>query len=312
MSGGGGLNIQGIARESGIRDYIKLSSGGDFNAMEVTIAAAVYDDKQLLDDLTNGIDLHSMSATIFFDTLPYEEFVLNKNKMPYKEERYKAKQSNFSIIYGAEAYKVAEFLGLDEKEVEQSMVNFFQRYKGIAQYRENLKKDFLVADTEKWSIDCIKKMKLYTKYIFGNRRYFTFEKEITNIIWELGMCQLLDEKEWKGKTFTRKEIKGQQTFNNACRSAFLGCAIAILQGVYRQAGNTPIQMTGATITKKLMERIWLKHRIPMLNIHDEINIAEGYEYINLKPDVDSFIEEYRQYIPHLSMDFKKMKNWGEK
>lgn len=62
MSGGSGLNAQGIKHDKSVRCMFPLKwdgmvlSGGDFDSFEVVLAAAVYDDKDLFDALTRKVD----------------------------------------------------------------------------------------------------------------------------------------------------------------------------------------------------------------------------------------------------------------
>jgi len=62
MSGGSGLNAQGIKHDKSVRAMFPLKwdgmvlSGGDFDSFEVVLAAAVYKDKDLFNALTNKVD----------------------------------------------------------------------------------------------------------------------------------------------------------------------------------------------------------------------------------------------------------------
>ncbi len=62
MSGGGGLNAQGIKHDKSVRCMFPLKwdgmvlSGGDFDSFEVVLAAAVYKDQDLFDALTKKVE----------------------------------------------------------------------------------------------------------------------------------------------------------------------------------------------------------------------------------------------------------------
>jgi hypothetical protein len=62
MSGGSGLNAQGIKHDKSVRSMFPLKwdgmvlSGGDFDSFEVVLAAAVYDDKDLFNALTKKVE----------------------------------------------------------------------------------------------------------------------------------------------------------------------------------------------------------------------------------------------------------------
>lgn len=312
-AGAGGLNWQGIGRNSGIRQGILTSWGGDFDAFEISIAQSVYQDKQMDADLRDGIDLHSMSATMFYDTLNYPEFILHKKESPYKDQRYHAKQSNFAILYGGGPVNISQECGTPMEQAEKGYEKFFDRYTGIKEYFEKNEKSFYTVDVKTWSEHCIEKMSDQIEDIFGNKQSFRFEKKICNLFWHLGMKDIVKRSipELSELKIVRKEMKGEQTWNNCVKSAFLGSVITMQQAILRRAINTPVQMTGAYITKKLIRRLWTEHYSPMLNIHDEI-IFPDYAEENFSDTVKNFIEEKKSLIPFLSMAFKKISNWGEK
>lgn len=62
MSGGGGLNAQGIKHDKSVRSMFPLKwdgmvlSGGDFDSYEVVLACAVYNDKELFEALTKKVE----------------------------------------------------------------------------------------------------------------------------------------------------------------------------------------------------------------------------------------------------------------
>ena len=71
----------------------------DFNQLEVVALAHVTKDKQLIDDISSGIDIHSALYKDMF------------GRMPTKEERKPFKSRTFQLIYGAGAKAIAKQAG---------------------------------------------------------------------------------------------------------------------------------------------------------------------------------------------------------
>jgi DNA polymerase I-like protein with 3'-5' exonuclease and polymerase domains/flagellar biosynthesis chaperone FliJ len=333
MAGTGGLNFQGISSEQGIRELVYASQGGDFDSLEIGIAASYFQDKQMLADLDNGVDLHTQSACLLgltdftyenamkikdlrLDTFsPEKQQILKKMKTDFKKARSKAKQINFAILYFATAHKIGDVLGLDSENAEKLMnETFFTHYPQLLENRQKFQDDIVTADTDSWSKNCIDKMVETVTDAVGNVRNFSVEKQIAKYFWENSQ-KLADEitEDLKGKVVRRQE-KGEQTYKNAVLSAILGAVINIQNTLYRQAGNYPIQATGATYTKRLMQEIWQRHGVPMMNVHDEILIPANFEnkVDEINNTVQEFIKKHKKITKHLSMEWKKITNWSEK
>jgi len=324
MAGTSGINFQGIARDGDIRELVYCSQGGDFDSLEIGIAASYFQDIQMLSDLDRGVDLHTQTACLL-KLLPmsYEEAMVLKvnkdidldTKKKFKNARATGKKINFEILYFATSHKVADTLNIDEENAELLMKeNFFKHYPQLLKTRDKYYKEICTADTTSWDRNSIQNMKIEVQDAVGNSRYLLIEKEIANYFWKNSNSIAKEIGNGMEGKIVRQEVKGEQTYTNALHSALLGAVIGIQNSLYRQCGNFPIQSTGASITKALMVKIWKVFHIPMMNVHDEIMIPSDYEsiYTEVKKTVDDFVAVNKTIVKHLSMSWTAIKNWGEK
>jgi DNA polymerase I-like protein with 3'-5' exonuclease and polymerase domains len=100
--------------------------------------------------------------------------------------------------------------------------------------------------------------------------------------------------------------------DNAIRSALLGSAIGIQAAVMRQACNSPVQSTGANLTKILMGRLWHNLRTPVLNVHDELISPLGPLTADTQEEVREFLAQYRKLVPSLNIEMKPLRVWSDK
>lgn len=91
----------------------------DASQIELRVLAILSQDPRMLEDLKTG-DLHQATSTRMFGDI--EDPELRKRK------RYDAKQGNFAMIYGADAYKLAEMLGCSVEEAELFMSEHRETY----------------------------------------------------------------------------------------------------------------------------------------------------------------------------------------
>jgi DNA polymerase I-like protein with 3'-5' exonuclease and polymerase domains len=283
----------------------------------MTVAAPAYEDHEMQSDLFKGLDLHSVTAVIIFPEYgyTYDEFLKELPNNPELQKlRQYAKNINFAMLYGCTAMKIVEMIGCTLSQAEKILERFFEKYQGSFKTREKMSKMFITADTVKWSLHSVSIMHDSITDIMGYTRHWGLEAKMADIFWKMGHSGITLPENLQKKIVIRQERKGEQNYLNAVRSACLGASIAIQQAVARQAGNFLIQSVGANLTKLLMERIWKTTYIPLMNIHDEIQVPEGFENLFplVKKVVDSFIDEYKSVIPSLEMDYKRTKNWGEK
>jgi DNA polymerase I-like protein with 3'-5' exonuclease and polymerase domains len=100
----------------------------DFNQLEVVALAHVTRDKQLIDDISSGIDIHSALYKDMF------------GRMPTKEERKPFKSRTFQLIYGAGAKAIAKQAGCTLEEATKFVDVFYSRYKSVAKWHTDFAK----------------------------------------------------------------------------------------------------------------------------------------------------------------------------
>lgn len=322
MAGTSGINWQGIAQAEkdeqgqlvGLRAALNIEWGGDFDALEVTIAAAAYEDAQLQQDLDEGVDLHSMSGSLIPSSikkgLSYETIRSGyKNKDPNCTKiRKRGKSGVFSTLYGAQPQKISEVLDCGEEEAAQYQKNLFGRYQGIGEFRAKMQAKFCTADVDQWSEASVGRMERSITDKLGFTRNFDFEAEVSNALWMLGGKGI---RTGLNGTVTRTAEKGPQTIDNAVKSALLGSSIAIQAAVWRQACNSPIQSVGANLTKILMAEIWNRLRVPMANCHDEL-LGTGSALDKLRAIEQEFLAKYRAIVKSLNIEIKQAERWSDK
>lgn len=126
--------------------YVLLAA--DYSQIELRLIAAISGDEAMLEAFRAGQDIHRATAARVFDT-PFEEVT--------REQRYRAKTVNFSIIYGAGAQNLSRQLGLKRAEAKELIDNYFAKYPGLRHYMESI-----VAEARE---------KGYVTTLMGRRRY---------------------------------------------------------------------------------------------------------------------------------------------
>lgn len=107
-------------------DHILLAA--DYSQIELRLIAAISGDEGMLEAFRAEQDIHRATAAKVFDT-PYDEVS--------REQRYKAKTVNFSIIYGAGAQNLSRQLGIKRAEAKELIDNYFAKYPGLRRYMEH-------------------------------------------------------------------------------------------------------------------------------------------------------------------------------
>ena len=94
----------------------------DFNQLEVVALAHVTRDKQLIKDISGGVDIHSALYEGLF------------GRKPTKEERKPFKARTFQLIYGAGAKAIAKQAGCSLDEAKKFVDVFYTRYPQVAKW----------------------------------------------------------------------------------------------------------------------------------------------------------------------------------
>jgi len=106
MSGGDGLNPQGIKRSKEIRELFPLAwagmilCGGDFDSFEVVLADAVFGDPKLRAELLGGKKIHALMGVELNPGLSYGDILDTKGGDPDLYSR--GKQGIFALLYGGD------------------------------------------------------------------------------------------------------------------------------------------------------------------------------------------------------------------
>jgi hypothetical protein len=325
MAGADKLNPQGIKREKYVRKQFPLAdpglilTGGDFDSFEVNIAAAVYKDPKLTADLESGKKFHGLLGQHIFPDLSYDDIM--KSKGSEQDFYAPSKGGTFAFLYGGDAATLERRLGIELAVAEKAYDSFCQTYPGIAMSRKVIYDLFCtmrqpngIGSKVYW-----KDPQEFVESIFGFRRYFTLENSICKALFDLSNKP---PKEWvtmRGQVRRRDRL---QSISGATRTALLGAAFGMQAAVMRAAANHQIQSSGAQMTKEVQRRLWnLQPQgvgawvVQPMNVHDEImcpvnsiNTANATERI-----VKAFVEEYKQYVPLLRLDWEKdLKSWADK
>jgi DNA polymerase I len=94
----------------------------DFNQLEVVALAHVTKDKQLIADISSGVDIHSALYEGLF------------GRKPTKEERKPFKARTFQLIYGAGAKAIAKQAGCSLDEAKRFIEVFYGRYPSVGKW----------------------------------------------------------------------------------------------------------------------------------------------------------------------------------
>jgi DNA polymerase-1 len=125
----------------------KVLVSADYSQIELRVAAALADDKKMIETFKAGVDLHQQTAAELFD-VPITDVT--------KDQRSAAKTINFGVLYGMSPHGLSVATGMDGKEA----TGFIERYFEV---RPKLKA--YIEATKKFAYD-----QQYTATLFGRRR----------------------------------------------------------------------------------------------------------------------------------------------
>ena len=109
------------------RDENHVLVAADYSQIELRIIAEISGDEGMLEAFQKGQDIHRATAAKVFG-IPYDEVS--------KEQRYRAKTVNFSIIYGAGSTNLSKQLGISRNESKALIDAYFLQYHGLKTYME--------------------------------------------------------------------------------------------------------------------------------------------------------------------------------
>lgn len=121
----------------------------DYSQIELRVAAFLSGDKKLIEIFKEGRDVHNAVASEVFGVEP---------ENVTKEMRARAKVINFGVMYGMGVTALQKNIGTDRKEAQEFLDGYFNKFSGLAEYLENVKRETA--------------QKGFTETFFGRRRYF--------------------------------------------------------------------------------------------------------------------------------------------
>lgn len=111
------------------RDENHVLLAADYSQIELRLIAEISGDEAMLEAFQKGQDIHRATAARVFE-VPYEEVT--------REQRYRAKTVNFSIVYGAGATNLSRQLNIKRNEAKELIGQYFKQYKGLKKYMEEV------------------------------------------------------------------------------------------------------------------------------------------------------------------------------
>ncbi|MDR0521474.1 MAG: DNA polymerase I [Planctomycetaceae bacterium] len=121
----------------------------DYSQIELRVLAHFSGDEMLCESFRRNEDIHARVAGEVFG-VPLDQVDSGMRRT--------AKAVNFGVIYGQTAFGLSRQLGIDQKEAQQFIDNYFAKYPSIRQYVESVLADCLA--------------KGYVSTLSGRRRYF--------------------------------------------------------------------------------------------------------------------------------------------
>ncbi len=97
----------------------------DYSQMELRIMADIANDKLLIQDFVNGLDIHSATAARVLD---------KKIVDVTPKERSLGKTVNFGMIFGQTPFGLSRLLGIDRDLAGKYIGAYFEHYQGVEQY----------------------------------------------------------------------------------------------------------------------------------------------------------------------------------
>jgi DNA polymerase-1 len=104
----------------------------DYSQIELRVLAHLSEDKTLIDAFNSNEDIHTRTASDVFGVFP---------QMVNADMRRQAKVINFGILYGMSAFGLAKELGVSVKIAQAYIDGYFQRYKKVRIYLDNIMED---------------------------------------------------------------------------------------------------------------------------------------------------------------------------
>jgi DNA polymerase-1 len=101
----------------------------DYSQMELRIMADIANDKLLIQDFVNGLDIHTATAARVLE---------KKLAEVTSKERSLGKTVNFGMIFGQTPFGLASLLGIDRELAAKYINAYFEHYSGVEEYMRRI------------------------------------------------------------------------------------------------------------------------------------------------------------------------------
>lgn len=140
----------------------------DASAQEARLVLYVSGEYGMYDKLSNGLDLHSVSASIYLNK-PYEELITrdggrDKVKPEFSEARSHGKKFTFAIPYGCSATKLSEILNCPKEKAQGIIDGYWAGYPNLKAFQDS-----------QWAT--VRDNLYLTDRTFGRMRFFRITSE---------------------------------------------------------------------------------------------------------------------------------------
>lgn len=172
-------NLQNIPKKQIYRSCYVAKEGyslvtADMSGAELRILGNLSADPVFVDCYSNGIDLHTRTASEVFG-IPFDHV--------HSKHRNAAKAINFGLCYGLSKFGLARRLKISEKEAEDMIGKYFERYSGVKRLLDTAAKS---AVRKRCSTTVSGRKRFYTLPEYGhpdfNRVKASIEREGKNAI----------------------------------------------------------------------------------------------------------------------------------
>jgi len=104
-------------------NYYLLSA--DYSQIDLRVLAYYSQDEALLKAFKEGLDIHAYTASEVFG-VPIKDVTSDMRRL--------AKTVNFGIVYGMSSFGLAKSVGISQKEANEFITRYFERYPGVKAY----------------------------------------------------------------------------------------------------------------------------------------------------------------------------------
>ncbi|HEX6462411.1 MAG TPA: DNA polymerase I [Candidatus Saccharimonadales bacterium] len=149
-------NLQNIPTRTDIGNAIRAAFvpaagnvfiSADYSQFELRLAAVLADDKKMIEEFNQGLDIHTATAAEVYG-VPLEAVT--------KEQRRNAKVVNFGVLYGMSPHGLSAATGMTRDEAKAFIDTYFSLRRAVREYMDNTVKQALSDG--------------YVQTLFGRRR----------------------------------------------------------------------------------------------------------------------------------------------